>query len=237
MRRAAPTCTWWAGTSPPCVQGTCWGTSSWEPSPMWAPGSRSTRSVTVLVVLSRAVNSAGTAGTGCSHYATTATRTRGSPRPCGASRSAATDTRTPWTAGRAAARYIRVPYADQWAFAIPDNVSDERAGTTASVDRETRDGAPARHPKADRGVSARKACVGHSRPRWLIDKVPAGAFMHEGLTTKTGPCHVHRCDSARHGRHFPSLVVTHRMEVDRALEGYEIFEHKQDTCVKVVVKP
>ena len=35
----------------------------------------------------------------------------------------------------------------------------------------------------------------------------------------------------------PSFVVTHRMELGMAPEGFETFKHKQDECVKVVLKP
>ena len=35
----------------------------------------------------------------------------------------------------------------------------------------------------------------------------------------------------------PSIVVTRRMELDRAPEGHEALEHEQDTRVKVALKP
>ena len=35
----------------------------------------------------------------------------------------------------------------------------------------------------------------------------------------------------------PSFIVTHRMSLDDAPNGYETFKHKQDECVKVVMTP
>jgi threonine dehydrogenase-like Zn-dependent dehydrogenase len=76
----------------------------------------------------------------------------------------------------------------------------------------------------------------------LMDKFPAGAFMNKGLTMKTGQCHVQRymkplLDRIRAGQIDPSFVVTHRLGLGSAPEGYEKFKHKQDGCVKVVLKP
>jgi threonine dehydrogenase-like Zn-dependent dehydrogenase len=76
----------------------------------------------------------------------------------------------------------------------------------------------------------------------LLDKFPAGAFMNKGLTMKTGQCHVQRYtrplyDRIRNGEIDPSFVVTHRVGLDLAPDAYETFKHKQDECVKVVLKP
>jgi threonine dehydrogenase-like Zn-dependent dehydrogenase len=76
----------------------------------------------------------------------------------------------------------------------------------------------------------------------LLDKFPAGAWMNKGLTLKTGQCHVHRYlrplyERIRDGDIDPSFVVTHRIGLDQAPDGYETFKHKQDDCVKVVLKP
>jgi threonine dehydrogenase-like Zn-dependent dehydrogenase len=76
----------------------------------------------------------------------------------------------------------------------------------------------------------------------FIDKFPAGQFMNKGLTMKTGQCHVQRymkplLDRIQQGEIDPSFVVTHRLGLDSAPEGYETFKHKTDGCVKVVLKP
>jgi threonine dehydrogenase-like Zn-dependent dehydrogenase len=76
----------------------------------------------------------------------------------------------------------------------------------------------------------------------LLDKFPAGAFMNKGLTLKSGQCHVHRYtkplyERIRKGEIDPSFVITHRLDLGMAPDGYEVFKHKQDECVKVVLKP
>ncbi|HEX4720750.1 MAG TPA: zinc-dependent alcohol dehydrogenase [Thermoleophilaceae bacterium] len=76
----------------------------------------------------------------------------------------------------------------------------------------------------------------------FLDKFPAGQFMNKGLTMRTGQCHVHRylkplLEHIEAGRIDPSFVVTHRLQLGQAPEGYETFKHKQDECVKVVLKP
>ena len=35
----------------------------------------------------------------------------------------------------------------------------------------------------------------------------------------------------------PSFIITHRMPLDEAPHGYEMFSNKEDECVKVVLKP
>ncbi len=76
----------------------------------------------------------------------------------------------------------------------------------------------------------------------LLDKFPAGAFMNKGLQLRAGQTPVHRylrplLERIRSGQIDPSFVVTHRVGLDLAPDAYETFKHKQDECVKVVLKP
>ena len=76
----------------------------------------------------------------------------------------------------------------------------------------------------------------------LMDKFPAGAVVNKSLTIKSGQCHVHRylrplMERIESGEIDPSFVVTHRLPLDEAPNGYEIFKKKQDDCVKVVLSP
>jgi threonine dehydrogenase-like Zn-dependent dehydrogenase len=76
----------------------------------------------------------------------------------------------------------------------------------------------------------------------FMDKFPIGAVMNRSLTIKTGQCHVHRylrplLQRIENGDVDPSFIVTHRMSLDDAPNGYETFKNKQDECVKVVLKP
>jgi threonine dehydrogenase-like Zn-dependent dehydrogenase len=66
--------------------------------------------------------------------------------------------------------------------------------------------------------------------------------MNKALTIKTGQTHVQRyfrplLERIRNGEIDPSFVVTHRMRLDEAPIGYDLFQNKQDDCVKVVLKP
>jgi threonine dehydrogenase-like Zn-dependent dehydrogenase len=76
----------------------------------------------------------------------------------------------------------------------------------------------------------------------VLDKFPSGAFMNKGLQLRTGQCHVQRftrqlLEHIESGHIDPSFVVTHRLPLDAAPEAYETFKHKQDECMKVVLKP
>jgi threonine dehydrogenase-like Zn-dependent dehydrogenase len=76
----------------------------------------------------------------------------------------------------------------------------------------------------------------------LIDKFPMGAVMNRSLTIKSGQCHVQRylrplLERIQNGEIDPSFVITHTMGLDEAPRGYETFLHKEDDCVKVVLKP
>jgi threonine dehydrogenase-like Zn-dependent dehydrogenase len=76
----------------------------------------------------------------------------------------------------------------------------------------------------------------------FLDKFPAGAWMNRSLTLRTGQCHVQRymkplLEHIEAGRIDPVRIITHRMPLADAPEGYEIFKHKRDNCEKVVLKP
>ncbi|MBW4541908.1 MAG: glutathione-dependent formaldehyde dehydrogenase [Myxacorys chilensis ATA2-1-KO14] len=76
----------------------------------------------------------------------------------------------------------------------------------------------------------------------FVDKIPMGAFMNKGLTMKTGQTHIHRylrplTERIQNGEIDPTFLVTHRLPLEQAPHAYEIFKHKQDNCIKVVLKP
>jgi threonine dehydrogenase-like Zn-dependent dehydrogenase len=74
------------------------------------------------------------------------------------------------------------------------------------------------------------------------DKIPLGAFVNKALTLKTGQTHVQRymrplLERIEKGEIDPSFVITHRMSLNDAPRGYDIFTNKQDDCIKIVLKP
>lgn len=75
----------------------------------------------------------------------------------------------------------------------------------------------------------------------FIDKFPMGAIVNRSLTIKSGQTHVHRylrplLDRIERGEIDPSFVITHRFRLDDAAVGYDIFNAKEDECLKVVLK-
>ena len=76
----------------------------------------------------------------------------------------------------------------------------------------------------------------------FVDKFPMGAVVNRALTIRSGQTHVHRymrplLDRVEKGEIDPSFVITHRMRLDDAPEGYDTFLNKEDECMKVVMKP
>jgi threonine dehydrogenase-like Zn-dependent dehydrogenase len=120
-------------------------------------------------------------------------------------------------------------------------------GAVFAVDRVKQ----AQRLETDRGSALRDAILA-CRPGGIVsimgvyggltDKFPIGALMNKGLTVRTGQCHVQRYlkplyERIKSGEIDPSFVVTHRVGLDVAPDAYETFKHKQDECVKVVLKP
>jgi threonine dehydrogenase-like Zn-dependent dehydrogenase len=76
----------------------------------------------------------------------------------------------------------------------------------------------------------------------FIDKFPMGAVVNRSLTIKSGQTHVHRymrplLERIKNREIDPSFVITHRLRLDDAPHGFEIFNNKQDECMKIVLKP
>jgi len=75
-----------------------------------------------------------------------------------------------------------------------------------------------------------------------IDNMPLGAAFNKGLTLKMGQTHVQAyqkqlLERIQQGSIDPSRIITHRMSLEDAPHGYQIFKEKEDNCVKVVLKP
>ena len=74
------------------------------------------------------------------------------------------------------------------------------------------------------------------------DKIPLGALMNKGLTLKTGQTHMQKympicLERIENGDIDPSFIITHEVPLDAAPQAYETFKHKQDGCIKVVLRP
>jgi threonine dehydrogenase-like Zn-dependent dehydrogenase len=76
----------------------------------------------------------------------------------------------------------------------------------------------------------------------FIDKFPMGAIVNRSLTIRSGQCHVQRymkplLNRIEKGEIDPSFVISHRVSLDDAPEMYDIFNNKEEECMKVVMKP
>jgi threonine dehydrogenase-like Zn-dependent dehydrogenase len=74
----------------------------------------------------------------------------------------------------------------------------------------------------------------------FIDKFPMGSVMNRSLTIRSGQCHVQRymkplLERVQNGEIDPSFVITHRLPLDQAPRGYDMFLKKEDNCEKVVL--
>lgn len=76
----------------------------------------------------------------------------------------------------------------------------------------------------------------------VSDKIPFGAVMNRSLTIKTGQTHVQRymqplLERIQRGELEPGAIISHHLHLDEAPHGYEIFQKKQEQCIKVVLHP
>jgi len=76
----------------------------------------------------------------------------------------------------------------------------------------------------------------------FLDKIPMGSIMNRSLTIRTGQTHVQRymkplLERIRNGEIDPTVIITHRMALDDAPRGFEMFANKEDECIKIVLKP
>ena len=72
--------------------------------------------------------------------------------------------------------------------------------------------------------------------------MPMGAAFGKGLTFRMGQTHVHKymqplLERIEKGEIDPSEIISHRLRLEQAPEGYEMFRDKEDSCVKVVMRP
>ncbi len=76
----------------------------------------------------------------------------------------------------------------------------------------------------------------------VVDKFPLGMAFAKGLTLQMGQTHVPRymkmlLERIQSGQIDPSFVITHRMRIDDAAEGYRMFRYQPEDWLKVVLNP
>ncbi|NJO03775.1 MAG: zinc-binding dehydrogenase, partial [Bacteroidia bacterium] len=74
------------------------------------------------------------------------------------------------------------------------------------------------------------------------NQFPLGRMFDKGLTFKCGQAPVHEyidhlMELVRDQKVRLDDIITHRLPLSQAVHGYEIFNKKEDNCVKVVLQP
>jgi threonine dehydrogenase-like Zn-dependent dehydrogenase len=76
----------------------------------------------------------------------------------------------------------------------------------------------------------------------FADKFPVGAMMEKGLSIKSGQTHVQKylpqlLEMIVEGKVDTTFLISHRLPLEKAPEGYKLFKEQQNECTKVVLKP
>jgi S-(hydroxymethyl)glutathione dehydrogenase / alcohol dehydrogenase len=71
---------------------------------------------------------------------------------------------------------------------------------------------------------------------------PLGDFFSKNITLKMGQCPVHTyvdpiLKLIKEGKFDPTDIITHKLSLSQGEHAYEIFDKKEDNCIKVVLKP
>jgi threonine dehydrogenase-like Zn-dependent dehydrogenase len=97
-----------------------------------------------------------------------------------------------------------------------------------------------------------KSCWTYVRPAGTISAVgmyteqefpfPMFQSFLRDITFKIGMCPVKRylkdlLQLVAEGKADPSMIITHTMSLDEAPRGYDIFTHRKENCIKVLLKP
>jgi len=69
-----------------------------------------------------------------------------------------------------------------------------------------------------------------------------GDAFDKGLTFKMGQTHVHRylpglLTLIEEGALAPEAIITHRLSLEEAAEGYKIFDKREEDCRKIILTP
>ncbi len=71
---------------------------------------------------------------------------------------------------------------------------------------------------------------------------PLGDFFARNITLKMGQCPAHTyvepiLELIKNGKFDATDIITHRLSLDQGERGYQIFDKKEDNCIKVILKP
>lgn len=71
---------------------------------------------------------------------------------------------------------------------------------------------------------------------------PLGDFFSRNITLKMGQCPAHSyvdpiLNLIKQGKFDATDIITHKLSLDKGKYAYDIFDGKQDNCIKVILKP
>ncbi len=71
---------------------------------------------------------------------------------------------------------------------------------------------------------------------------PLGDFFAKNITLKMGQCPVHVyvdpiLKMIKEKKYDPTDIITHTLSLDQGSHGYEVFDKKEENCIKVILKP
>jgi len=74
------------------------------------------------------------------------------------------------------------------------------------------------------------------------NQFPLGDLFSRNITVKMGQAPIihympQLFEMIKNGEFDPTDIITHRLPLDQAKYGYEVFDEKTDNCIKVVLKP
>lgn len=75
-----------------------------------------------------------------------------------------------------------------------------------------------------------------------VNKFPIGAAFAKGLTFRMGQMHAQKyvrmlIERVARNEIDPSQVITHRMDLQETPKAFEMFKHKREGCLRVVLRP
>lgn len=76
----------------------------------------------------------------------------------------------------------------------------------------------------------------------MADKFPIGALMEKGLSIRSGQTHVQKytaklLEMILEGKLNTTFLISHRLDLEEAPNGYKMFKEQQNDVTKVVLKP
>lgn len=145
------------------------------------------------------------------------------------------------------AEYVRVPFSDVRPIVIPDGIDDDKVlflshilptGWMAAENCDIEPGDTVVIIACRKGGRMSMPAVYGG----FVDKFPLGAFMEKALTLKTGQTHVQRymaplLAAIMEDKIDTTFLISHRLPLESAPDGYRMFHDEQDHATKIVLKP